>query len=619
MNKVRGVRRLFHIGLLAAIVAPWPTAGAQWIEFVEATASLLDAEQDLVAGDLQEKDYAWGDVDKDGDIDLVIVRKEPFTTLGKEPNVLLLNQDGVLTDRTADFVSDSDVAGDQGFLTPTNDRDVVLVDVDLDGWLDMVTAPTLSLTDPKHIGHPRVYRNRGCLGNCGSTEDWLGFIHEDARIPQLLAYDGTDNENPRLCAVSAGDVTGDGYPDLYFSDYDDGVIDQYPGPDFNDKLLINRGADAPGFFVDVTNTRFFGDIPGYPQSFEVSVFGAANAIVDLNGDELADIVKHTALNSPYYVGFALNDIDSPGFFDSYDVTWQGAPYFVSVGDLNNDDWPELILTEDGADRYFVNQRVGGGAMAEFISYPFSFSHTGEGIPAGDDGFGGNNLAVDLDNDGWNDVLITDVDVDVPGCGRRMHIYKNLGGTPGGVPTIQEQTTGSGCPTFLGNPPTCLVASIPANLLVGVHDVAVFDIDGDGWKDMVVGRCTGTQVYTQRPSGPPAGATPDGTDVPGQQLIVGRSPSTGQVTLTWGGSCSVGDDDYAVYGGQLGNIGEHSPVVCSTLGTTTHTHMPDPEDSYYLIVPNNGVAEGSYGQDSVGISREQGPDACYPQNAGACDG
>jgi hypothetical protein len=301
------------------------------------------------------------------------------------------------------------------------------------------------------------------------------------------------------------------------------------------------------------------------------------------------------------------------------MTWQGAPYFVSVGDLNNDDWPELILTEDGADRYFVNQRIGDGANAEFISYPFSFSHAGVGIPAGDDGFGSNNLAVDLDNDGWNDVLIADVDVDVPGCNRRMHIYRNLGGTPGEVPTIQEQTSGSGCTNFFSNPPTCIVAGISSDKLVGTHDVAVFDIDGDGWKDMVVGRCTGTELYTQRPSGPPAGATPDGTDVPGQQLTVGKSPVAGPIMLTWGESCSLDDDDYAVYEGQLSSIGGHSPVVCSTLGATSYDLSPVPENSYYLIVPNNGVAEGSFGQGSDGVPRQPGLQACYPQNDGACEG
>jgi hypothetical protein len=32
------------------------------------------------------------------------------------------------------------------------------------------------------------------------------------------------------------------------------------------------------------------------------------------------------------------------------------------------------------------------------------------------------------------------------------------------------------------------------MLTGTFDVAIFDIDGDGWNDLVIGRCTGTQVW-----------------------------------------------------------------------------------------------------------------------------
>ena len=44
------------------------------------------------------------------------------------------------------YAAASDVPGDSGFLTPTNDRDVVIVDVDQDGLIDVVhvdeTGPT---------------------------------------------------------------------------------------------------------------------------------------------------------------------------------------------------------------------------------------------------------------------------------------------------------------------------------------------------------------------------------------------------------------------------------------------------------------------------------------------
>ena len=92
---------------------------SHWLSFSEQTAVRLVADPSVGSGDPEEKDYAWADVDLDGDIDLVVVRKEPVTTSGGRRNVLLMNIDGVLTDQTAALAA--------SLLDATNDRDVKLV------------------------------------------------------------------------------------------------------------------------------------------------------------------------------------------------------------------------------------------------------------------------------------------------------------------------------------------------------------------------------------------------------------------------------------------------------------------------------------------------------------
>ena len=461
----------------------------QWVEF-ERDNSRVNAPSSLVLNDGEEKDYIWGDVNNDGWTDLVIARKQPFTSSGRRTNVLLMNENGVLTDRTSEYASDSDTPGDNGFETPTNDRDVVLADVDQDGWLDIVTATTLSAGQPKHISHPRVYMN---LGDNGSG--WEGFRYEEARIPVFPI-------SPGFCSVAAGDLTDDGYPDLFFTDYS-GIY----GPDLNDRVLIN---DGNGFFTDESTARM-------SSTMLESNFGASADIVDFNLDGYNDVLKTSGLAGVSRLNY--NDPGNVGYFNLTHLPYSSAAYFASVGDLNNDDRPDLVISDDGADRHIYN--TGNDALGRVIWGP---AKTFQFLTGSDFEFGGNSLVADLDNDEWNDALITDVDVDIPGCGGRTHIYHNPGGTPGQQITLLEeaQSPNGGWRGVVGT---------TANDLRGTHDVAVFDIDNDGDNDMILGRCSVTDVWINQ-------LDPDQSI--GTNYCVGATNSTGaggQIAAS--GSESVG--------------------------------------------------------------------------------
>jgi hypothetical protein len=408
-----------------------------------------------------------GDLNKDGWLDLVIVRKQPATSPGAFPNFLLMNENGQLVDRSAQYASASDVPGDMGFLTATNDRDVVFVDVDNDGWLDVVTCTTRSAGQPKHISHPRVYMN---LGSSGGT--WLGLRFENNRIPTFPI-------SPNFCGVDAGDVTGDGFADLYFTDYGDGSSELF------DRLLINDGA---GNFTDSVFTRLTTTMMNVR-------FGSAVDMVDMNLDGLKDIVRSSGVTgfsgAGSLISVAYNDPANIGFFPS--ATYQaqvgsGATYHVDVGDLNNDNRPDIIMSDDGGDGYRYNLgvdalgRVSWGAL-----------HTYSYVTGSDDGFAGNNHIVDLDGDGWPDTIHCDFDVDVSGCSRRSHIFHNLGGTPGSEVALKEEAGSS--PAWRG------AVGFLASDLTGTFDVAAFDIDNDGDTDIVYGRCSGTFVWMNQKNQP----------------------------------------------------------------------------------------------------------------------
>jgi hypothetical protein len=488
-------------GLLLGALPAQAQVNQQWLEFRNETSTRLQSAPGVGVSDPEEKDYAWGDVNNDGWIDLVVVRKQPFTTSGRRPNVLFLNENGVLTDRTTEFASDSDVPGDQGFLTATNDRDVVLADFNNDGWLDIATAVTISdvplPVQPKHISHPRIYMNQGAPGG-----SWQGFRFEQGRSPQLyvLQASGPNAGQPdltqpypgRFCSIAAGDVDNDGDEDLFLGDYDAGSFDAEPvGKDLNDRLWIN---DGTGNFTDSYRTRM--DV-----NMLSSAFSTAAVIADMNGDGFMDVVKDSGLNpdivGPQSVRVAYNFPANPLTFDTLQRPHDFAPYFVSVGDLNNDDRLDMVITDDNEDRYRLN--TGNDGLGRVIWNPsaFLFSFV---TSEGDDGFGSQSVIADLDQDGFRDVLISDVDVDDPTdsggtgpqCGgqvatRRLHVYRNLGNVPN-VTLKEEAQQAQNTTGWKG------AVGLNYTDLRGTYNVAAFDIDRDGDDDLVLGRTCSTSVW-----------------------------------------------------------------------------------------------------------------------------
>ncbi|MCZ6596033.1 MAG: VCBS repeat-containing protein [Planctomycetota bacterium] len=443
--------------------------GVEWVEFEE-DPGLLSVSGPISSVAI-EVDFAWGDLDDDGWIDLVVVRKEPFSALGKRTNLLLRNEAGVLTDRTAAYASASDVPGDLGFLTPTADRDAVFTDVDRDGWLDVVTAVDVSPGDPKHIGHPRVYRN------LGSGAGWLGLRHEEARIPQLYVFGSGSAVNPLFVSVTAGDVTGNGYPDLYFTDHGSDPLYSPPaGTDLNDRLLIN---DGNGFFADESQLWM-------TATMLESEFGAHAIIVDVNQDGVNDIVKNTTQNTPRHISVSYNDPGDEGDFDLFQIAYESSlePYHFDLGDLNGDGRLDMVVADDTQDRYMYNQ--GNDALGRVLWGPkrtFAF------LAGSDDGFGSNPLIVDLDEDGWNDVVMCDISDGTPtGYVRRIHVYHNPGGAVGAEIILREEREHGGSSAWLG-----AVGLYHDDLGAG-HDVAVFDVDHDGDKELILGRKDGTFAW-----------------------------------------------------------------------------------------------------------------------------
>ena len=155
--------------------------------FADASTS-LPPEGDPPA-ETREADF--GDIDGDGDLDLVFANVAIHVTEADPRNCLLINDGtGVFADE-----SDARLPADDDF-----SMDADFIDVDDDGDLDLLTANYGSLTAGKGRGPYRVYLNDGSGVFIDATE---------SVFPSGIDGHGWD--------IEAGDLDADGRIDLYLA------------------------------------------------------------------------------------------------------------------------------------------------------------------------------------------------------------------------------------------------------------------------------------------------------------------------------------------------------------------------------------------------------------------
>lgn len=205
--------------------------------------------------------------------------------------------------------------------------------------------------------------------------------------------------------------------------------------------------------------------------------GSGAALLDYDGDGRLDIylVQNGGTNAG--VHNQLFHHDSDGKFrdvsagSGLDVSGRGMG--AIAGDVNNDGMPDVLVTEYGAVRLFQN--LGAGRFRE-VSREAGLDNPRWAAPAS---------FLDFDRDGWLDLVVgnyvdydpTHVCHDIQGrqdfcaplafAGTVTRLWRNVTGTPGGVPRMEERTEGSG----LTRSPGVALGLVCA------------DFDGDGWPDI----------------------------------------------------------------------------------------------------------------------------------------
>lgn len=247
---------------------------------------------------------AFADLDKDGDLDLVISRNPRPKERSNAPSVVLRNDDGRFTQSA---VLDTARGG----------RSIGVLDSDGDAMPDLV------LTEDRWTGGSSVlFHNDG------------GLVFSDRTAAAGLPHD------VHALGVSTVDLTGDRLPDLYFSD--------------SNRLFINKG----GTFTEEAAPEF--DWPTYGDEDDIA--GVTPA--DLDGDGRVDLVLGQHYNSTLDNGkrvpirVYLNQGPADGRSVTFrDITSEAgvpdlptkAPHVI-VADLNSDSRLDILTTGASGDR-----------------------------------------------------------------------------------------------------------------------------------------------------------------------------------------------------------------------------------------------------------------------------
>ncbi|MDX1387549.1 MAG: CRTAC1 family protein [Acidobacteriota bacterium] len=503
-----------------------------------------------------------GDYDGDQDLDL-------YFTQWEHPNALYENVGGF---QFVDVTSTAQV-GDDGA-----GMGAAFGDYDGDGWLDLYVANrTLPAGDPQFPPN-RMYHN---LGN-GQFEE--------------------------VGATLGVDDAGSSFQGVFF-DYDlDGRLDLYVSTDKGTTVFTNRlYRNLGGTFEDV------------------SASSGADAIGDLMGVGIGDFDRNGypdiyTTNIPVGNFLLLNQGDGT-FIDGTAAAGVGAfatGWATHFLDIENDGDEDLFVANNAPNMLF---RYGGSFPVPEIAAAMGLADAGNAFCA---------AIADIEGDGDLDILIQNLGgkiqlyvnhnndaadgshnwfaVTLTGSGGNLHaVGARIDIEAGGQRQSRQVFAGIGYKSS-----SSLVQHFGLGSLTTV-DRMVVTWPGGAQTSMV--GLPANQRYALTRASNPAGAV--GGD-PGGQVLVAKE-GDGTLSLNWGPSCLGTDDDYAVYAGDLDAMGTHEPLACTTTGNSSHIVDPVPGDRYYLVVPTNGVVEGSYGRAGDGDERLQGTSACMPQSIGACGG
>lgn len=332
------------------------------------------------------------------------------------------------------------------YLPETMGSGVALFDFDNDGLLDIFFVNTAKITDPTP---------KGTVPQKTGPEYWNRLYHQkkDGTFEDVTEKAGLQGEGYGM-GVAVGDYDNDGYEDLYVTNAVGG-----------NKLYHNNGN---GTFSDVTES----------SGTKGSGWSTSAAWVDLDGDGRLDLIVLRYMKWDFddiwcgehkegYRGYCHPDTfpaetplvyhnDGNGHFSEVShkigIDKPGKGLGIALADYDRDGHIDVLVANDAIVQYLYHNKGDG-----------TFEEVGltAGVAVDGDGQTYSGMGVDFadyDNDGWPDVVITNL------ATQKYALYRNLGDG-----------------TF--NYASYLSGLAGITLLHSGWGTRFADYDNDGWKDL----------------------------------------------------------------------------------------------------------------------------------------
>ena len=290
------------------------------------TPTSFNTKIDFATGNNPAGIVAFADVDGDGKPDMIVVNRAT-NTFSVLRNTSSLTKPSFAT--KVDFATDS---------TPSS---VTIGDLDGDGKQDIVITNMFT-------NKISVYRNTATSGaiNAASLAAKFSFIADSISLPT---------------SVAIRDLDGDGKPEL-------AVVNSY-----NNTVSILKNISKAG---TLDSTSF-----AQPIDFTTGLGPTSVAISDIDGDGKPDLIisNFNAKSISILQNKAtLNIIDSTSFAAKIDFTVGNGPNALTIGDLNSDGKPDILVANQGANTISIlqNTATAGSITASSLATKVDISSNG---------------------------------------------------------------------------------------------------------------------------------------------------------------------------------------------------------------------------------------------------